>query len=261
MTDSVLLIQQEGGVTELTLNRPDKRNALSAELVDALLQAVESRPPGTRLVVFRGVGKSFCAGFDFTTINEETDGDLALRFIRVEQLLQAIHHAPFTTMALAHGACFGAGADIFAVCKKRIAAPGTRFRMPGLRFGVVLGTRRLSELLGGDVARSILESSRIFDAEAGLEMGLVQELLAEPAWTAVVLGADEDAAVLGEDSMRALNAETTPNRRGEDLAALVRSVAVPGLRQRIEDFLSQSKPTPPTSTHPEQDITTFYGHI
>lgn len=152
-----LIRKHEGHVTRLTLNRPEKANALSRPLVDALLDAIDQAcADGTRLLILDGAGAHFCAGFDFTGFDQASDGDLALRFIRIEMLLQALHHAPYQTLALAHGRIVGAGADLVASCGMRIAAPNAEFRMPGLRFGVALGTRRFALRVGADKAREIL---------------------------------------------------------------------------------------------------------
>ena len=108
-----LLRSHDGHVTRLTLNRPQKANALSASLVEALLDAVEyAATDGTRLLILDGAGPHFCAGFDFTDIQTQSEGDLALRFIRIETLLQALYHAPQETLALAHCRVYGAGAYI-----------------------------------------------------------------------------------------------------------------------------------------------------
>ena len=87
-----LLRKHENHVTRLTLNRPQKANALSAPLVEALIDAVEyAATDGTRLLILDGAGSHFCAGFDFTDAQAQSEGDLALRFIRIETLLQALH--------------------------------------------------------------------------------------------------------------------------------------------------------------------------
>ncbi|MCX7135091.1 MAG: enoyl-CoA hydratase/isomerase family protein [Proteobacteria bacterium] len=170
--DNELLRSHDGHVTRLTLNRPTKANALSASLVEALINAVEyAGTDGTRLLILDGNGNHFCAGFDFTGYAEASEGDLVLRFVRIEHLLQRIYHAPYATLALAHGKIFGAGADIVCACSSRVAAPGTTFRMPGLRFGLVLGTRRLAHRIGADAARDVLATSRTFDAAAALKLG------------------------------------------------------------------------------------------
>jgi enoyl-CoA hydratase/carnithine racemase len=235
----ILLSERDGAVNTLTLNRPDKRNALSTELVEALIDRVdEATRDGTRLLVLRGEGKSFCAGFDFTGLEEQSDGNLVLRFIRLEMLLQAVHHAPFATIALAHGACYGAGADLVAVCGSRIGAPGTKFRMPGLRFGIALGTRRLAELIGVDEARRLLETSAIFDSEDALNCGFIQEIQAADVWAEAITRASAAALGLPDYGQQLLYQQTRPDRRNADLAALVRSAAAPGLKTRIQTFLA-----------------------
>ena len=174
---SELLVDRDGPVRRLTLNRPAKANALNADLVEALLAEVEAaRTDGTRLLVLQGDGRNFCAGFDLTGYEEASEGDLLLRFVRIEQLLQAVYHAPFATLALAHGRNLGAGADLFLACDTRVASPEATFRMPGLRFGLQLGTRRLARRIGGDGARRILAESRIVGAEEALALGFAHRL-------------------------------------------------------------------------------------
>jgi enoyl-CoA hydratase/carnithine racemase len=229
-------------VTRLTLDRPDKRNALTADLVEALLAAVDTAAgDGTRLLILQGAGRCFCAGFDFSAIDEQSDADLVLRFIRIEQLLQALYYAPFATLALAHGACFGAGADLVAACSHRVLAPDTKLRMPGLRFDVVLGTRRLAGLIGSDAARSLLETSRVFDAEQALQLGFARQIRGEDAWPALIEETAQAVAALSPAAQRALLQRTRDDTGDADLAALVRSISTPGLRARIRAFLEQSK--------------------
>ncbi|HEX2825890.1 MAG TPA: enoyl-CoA hydratase/isomerase family protein [Burkholderiales bacterium] len=237
MADDALIAAREDGVTRLTLNRAQKANALSAALVEALLEAFErAASDGTRLIVLEGAGPHFCAGFDFTDYESASDGDLALRFVRIETLLQAIHHSPCETLALAHGRVFGAGADIVASCSRRIAAPDAAFLMPGLRFGVVLGTRRLAARVGGDAARDILSTSRSFDAQEALRIGFLTRIAPREQWPDLVAAARGESAKLSPAASAALGVATLRDTRAEDMAALARSVSVPGLKERIRAF-------------------------
>ena len=231
-----LKIQRDGAVTEITLARPDKANALSADMVEALSVAIaESNSNGTRVLVLRGEGRNFCGGFDFSDIETAMDGDLLHRFVRTEQMLQALFHAPYATVVLAQGGAFGAGADIVAVCDKRIAAPGTKFRMPGLKFGIVLGTRRLSQRIGADKALGLLEQARMFEAEEAQSIGFIQRVAPVDLWPAII--ADIAAAQKLDAGAHALmKAQIQADTRDEDLATLVRSAAVPGLKERIKAF-------------------------
>lgn len=237
-----LIRKHEGRVTQLTLNRPQKANALSASLVEALLDAVEyAYTDGTRLLVLSGAGAHFCAGFDFSLYHESSDGDLALRFIRIETLLQQLYYAPFETLALAHGSNFGAGADLIASCGLRIAAPQTTFRMPGLRFGIVLGTRRLAHRIGADHARDILATSRSFDAEEALSIRFLTGIQPQTEWPGTIERTRVNCQHLAPAAAAALRRQIVVDTRVDDMAALVHSVAVPGLKERIRVFREQKQ--------------------
>lgn len=235
--ENELLRRHDAHVTHLTLNRPHKANALSASLVEALLNAVEyAYTDGTRLLILDGGGDHFCAGFDFTGYLEAAEGDLVLRFIRIEHLLQQLHHAPFATLALAHGRNFGAGSDLVCACSLRVAAPGATFRLPGLRFGVVLGTRRLASRIGTDAAREALTTSKTLAAEEALRLGFVTRIAAQSEWPALIAAARKEAGVLTQAATARLNEQTVADTRAADMAALVQSASVPGLKERIRMF-------------------------
>ena len=238
--ENELLRSHDGHVTRLTLNRPGKANALSASLVEALINAIEyAGTDGTRLMLLEGNGNHFCAGFDFTDYLDASEGDLALRFIRIEHMLQQLYHAPFATLVLAHGRIFGAGADIVCACSRRIAAPATTFRMPGLRFGLVLGTRRLAHRIGADAARDVLATSRTFDAEEALKLGFITQVIMQAGWTALTDEACDSSTALTQPALARLNEQTLVDTRAADMAALAQSASVPGLKERIRIFREQ----------------------
>ena len=235
--DSELLRSHAGHVTRLTLNRPAKANALSGSLVEALINAVEcAETDGTRLLIINGNGNHFCAGFDFGGYHEANEGELVLRFVRIEHLLQRVYHAPFATLALAHGKNFGAGADLVCACGTRIAAPGTTFRMPGLRFGLVLGTGRLAQRIGADAARDVLQTSRTFDSESALKWGFVTRVAAPEKWPLLTDAAGDKCGALTAPALARMLAQTVVDTRDADMAALAQSASVPGLKERIRIF-------------------------
>ena len=161
----------ENGVREFTLSRPERANAFGAELGDALLAALRAaHADGTRVLVLRANGKNFCAGFDFTGYEAMSEGDLLLRFVRIEQVLQLLRDAPFVTIARTHHAAFGAGADLVAACLHRVGAPSARFRFPGYRFGVALGTQRLGHVIGVQRAREVLLANATLDSAEALSL-------------------------------------------------------------------------------------------
>ncbi|MEP9350098.1 enoyl-CoA hydratase/isomerase family protein [Xanthobacter sp. KR7-225] len=234
---SELTIEQAGPVTRLMLDRPARGNALSAGLVLALSAAVaQAAQDGTRLLVLEGLGASFCSGFDLGGLDAQSDGDLALRFLQLETLLQAVHHFPGETLALAHGRVFGAGADLFGACARRIAAPQTTFRFPGVRFGVVLGTRRLGAVVGRERARRLILDGVEVDADAARASGLADEIAPPSAWpdrrAAILAGLD----LVAPETRAAITRALRPDTRAADMADLAASVARPGLKQRIQNY-------------------------
>jgi enoyl-CoA hydratase/carnithine racemase len=235
--DNELQRQHDGHVTRLTLNRPQRGNALSQTLVEALLDAVDyAYTDGTRLLIVDGNGDSFCSGFDFAGYQEASEGDLVLRLIRIEHLLQRLNHAPFTTLALAHGANSGAGASLICACHIRVAASGASFCLPGLRFGVVLGTRRLAQRIGRDTARDLLATGRPLTTEEAFNTGFVTRVAARADWPALIAAARAEAGALTALSTARLNEQIAEDTRAVDMAALVQSISVPGLRERIRMF-------------------------
>ncbi|MBU1357789.1 MAG: enoyl-CoA hydratase/isomerase family protein [Gammaproteobacteria bacterium] len=231
-------LQRDGEVWTVSLARPDKRNALSAPLVEALIDLVQRAPAeGAKVIVFRGEGRNFSAGFDFADVEQQSEGDLLLRFVRLEMLLQAIGASPCLTVALAHGRTFGAGVDIIASCRQRYGTADSSFRMPGLKFGLVLGTRRFGEIVGREQASSLQEEAATFDATRALEMNFLHGIVEQADWPGVVQQARTRAAALPEWSRHALYEVLASREADTDLAWLVRSAARPGLQQRIADYL------------------------
>ncbi|MCD8516171.1 MAG: enoyl-CoA hydratase/isomerase family protein [Burkholderiaceae bacterium] len=235
-----LQTKKDGSVWTLSLNRPDKRNALDAELVEALIDAVEqAQAVNVDVLVLRGEGKNFCAGFDFTGFERLGEGELLWRFVRIEQLLQMLNHLPVLTVALAHGKNFGAGVDLMAACKHRVASPDATFRMPGLKFGLVLGTRRLARLVGAERARQIQQVAQTLDAAAALSAGLVSVVQDVNAWEAIVTEQVQAASLLSPAARVSLYRVLHVDTDDADMSELVRSVVTPGLKQRIAKYRAE----------------------
>jgi enoyl-CoA hydratase len=229
-----LRTERAGDTLHLTLTRPAKANALSAAMVDALATALdEAAEGGVRLLVLRGEGRHFCAGFDFEGLDTQSDGDLLLRFVRIEQLLQKLHHAPFATLALAQGRAMGAGADLFAACTTRIATRDTSFAFPGAAFGLILGTRRLVRRVGAERARAWIASGEVLAADAAADAGLVSTVADLAKWPDLIAMHAKTSARLDGETRCLLHTCTVTDSRAEDLAALTISAARPGLRARI----------------------------
>lgn len=234
---SEINVHRHGGTLEIVLNRPEKMNALGASVVEALHETLDQADDDViRLLVLRGEGRNFCAGFDFTGYEEQSDGDLLRRFIRIEQLLQRVYHAKYDTMAFAHGRNFGAGVDLFAACNRRISHPDASYKMPGLGFGLVLGTRRFASLAGASWAREILHDGVTFDAAQALDHNFATALLQREQWPGQIVSVQKFACGISIDAASRLFRVSRPDTRDADMAELVASAARPGLLQRLRDY-------------------------
>ncbi|HET9576259.1 MAG TPA: enoyl-CoA hydratase/isomerase family protein [Usitatibacter sp.] len=237
-----LAIEREADCWTLVLDRADKANALSPELVEALIEGVAgAEAAGVPVLAFRGNGRNLSAGFDFTGYEAQGEGDLVLRFVRIETLLQSIARSSCLTVGFAHGRNFGAGVDLFAACRWRVATPDATFRMPGLGFGLVLGTRRFASIVGAENARTVLETLATFDAQRAAAMGFATRIAAAGEWPAVMQEARDTTAVLTPDSRRRLYGAVLKDSDDADLADLVRSAAAPGLKERIARYLAAQR--------------------
>lgn len=234
---TAIVTRTSGRVVEMTLNRPEAGNAFDLEMVEALLEALDAVDPQTcDTIVLRGEGKGFCGGLNLSGMEQESDATLFWRLTRIEVLLQRVASMPQHTVALAHRFAFGAGADLFAACRQRIAAPGTKFAFPGVRFGIALGTGRLTRRVGPDAARVMLAATAPITLEHALATGLAQQESATDGWSALI---DEMATATSslDARMAAIVAERmNPGEDDADMAALVRSAGEPGLKDRIAGY-------------------------
>ena len=235
--DPAVVTRATGRVVELKLNRPAVGNALDLALVEALLDALDGIDGDTcDTVVLSGEGKGFCGGLNLSQMDNESDATLLLLLTRIEILLQKVAALPQDTVALAHRFAFGAGADLFAACRRRIAAPGTKFAFPGVRFGVALGTGRLARRVGPDTARRMLAATAPIELDLALASGLASEQRVQEEWPALIDDLATASSSLDAGMARVVADRLNPGKDDEDLAALVRTASRPGLKQRVADY-------------------------
>lgn len=231
-------VRTQGQITHLTLCRSEKGNSLSSGMVQAMAAAVERcRADSTSLLVLEAQGRNFCTGFDLSDLDQETDDSLMARFIRIELLLQALHTAPFLTVALGHGRHIGAGADLFVACQRRISIGDTSFRFPGAAFGLVLGTGRLARIVGAARACDWVGSGRSVQQNEALTTGLVSRIVDESEIETLIGELAGESARLDRPTRHAVYTAAGHGQDSiQDLQALVLSAARPGLRERIRNF-------------------------
>lgn len=230
-----------GAVAHICLNRPRSANSLNAEMVEALLAGLQQcMDGGAELIVLRGHGSTLCGGFDLRGLDSESDASLAYRFLRLETLLQKIHYAPCQTLVYAHGPVMGAGADLMAACRLRLAAPGASFRFPGIRFGILLGTNRLASLIGDRAYRVVVEQQRI-TAEEAMELGLVHQVMDEGELDEAIARQYESLMRIPPEA-RARLFQRDLRQADVDMGILAATVAEPGLKNRMREYWASVRP-------------------
>ncbi|MBM3620572.1 MAG: enoyl-CoA hydratase/isomerase family protein [Alphaproteobacteria bacterium] len=242
MSEPVVVVR-EHGVTHVTLNRPERGNAFALDMVEAALAAVQSAySDGTRLLVIAGAGKNFCTGLDLGDLDTASDGDLLLRLVRIETLLDAVWCAPCVTMGIGRGRVMGAGADLFTACDRRVAIEGSSYTFPGAVFGVALGTRRLMERIGADLARDMVRSGRVLPHDEALRVGLATIAVPPDAVEPEIIAAQQAASRLDIETNATIHRLARRDDSDADLAGLVRSAARPGLKARILAYRARTLP-------------------
>jgi enoyl-CoA hydratase/carnithine racemase len=183
VTGELIGTRQEGYVTVLTLQRPEKLNALSSALEAELLAALAGDAVReSRCVVFVGAGKSFSAGAD---INEFTDADptsIAAYYAATGDVYERIAALPMPTIAAIHGWCLGGGLEFALAVDFRIADESAVFGLPEVQLGILPssgGTHRLVRMLGAAKAKELMLLGRRFGAEEARGLGLVTEVVPE----------------------------------------------------------------------------------
>lgn len=187
MPELVLTVQHHD-VFEITLNNPAKRNAISWELAQALLAAIEqaAQSPGVRAVVVRGAGSMFSAGIDLGDLLALPGryGATWQRQFRTmtddwQRLTTRIERLELPTIAVLHGMTLGLGLEIALACDFRIAAAETRLGLPETRLGIIPdvgGTTRLTRLVGVGRAKELIMTGRTFSAADAERWGMINQI-------------------------------------------------------------------------------------
>ena len=177
---SVVLIEKQAPqITVVTLNRPERRNALTIELLNELIAAIKvaSDEPHERVLILRGAGAAFCTGLDLKEAADQRKAHMTAEM--VAKTLITLSQANLITIAAVHGAAVAGGAGLMSACDFVVAAEGTKIGYPEVRRGLVAGLVMtfLRRQLGERNTRELLLGSELIDAQRAREIGLINRVV------------------------------------------------------------------------------------
>ena len=255
MSYKTIQLAYDGGVAALTLNRPEKRNAISFDLIDDLLRALEEVSKSDAIVlILTGAGKAFCSGLDLDNLKAvlgRTPEQNLQDSRTMVQLFRSLYEFPKVTIAAVNGTAIAGGTGLALLCDFTLAVPEAKFGYTEVRIGFVpaIVSTFLLRQVGEKQARDLLLTGRLFDAAEAVRLGLVSEIVPREN---LMPRARALAAALMENSpasLRATKQLLTDHARPELDApiesavrenAAIRTTA--DFREGISSFLEKRKP-------------------
>jgi len=255
MSYNTIHLTHDGPVATITLNRPDKRNAISFELIDDLLRALDEIAKSDAIVlILTGAGKAFCSGMDLENLKAllgRTPEQNLQDSETMVRLFRSLYEFPKVTIAAVNGPAIAGGTGLALLCDFTIAVPDAKFGYTEVRIGFVpaIVSTFLLRQVGEKQARDLLLTGRLFGADEALRMGLISEIVSAEN---LMNRARELAGVLLQNSAASLRATKqllTDHAKAEldaQIDAAVRENAAirttADFREGISSFLDKRKP-------------------
>jgi methylglutaconyl-CoA hydratase len=255
MSFQTLQLIFDSGIATITLTRPEKRNAITFELLEEMLAALDEveRSPA-QVLILTGAGKAFCAGMDLEELKSllgKTHAENVEDSSRMARAFRRLYEFPRPTIAAVNGAAIAGGTGLATMCDFTLAAPEAKFGYTEVRIGFVpaIVSSILVWQVGHRVARNLLLSGRLFDAEEAGRLGLVNEIVPPEK---LMTRARELAQTLLENSPASLRATKklingfiAPLLDRQMKEAIEGNAAVrstPDFREGVASFLEKRKP-------------------
>jgi methylglutaconyl-CoA hydratase len=248
-------VADSGEVRTITLNRPERRNAMTPEMQMEFIAAMEEATASScRVVVFRGAGETFCSGLDLAALqgmNDKSAADHRAEAEQIARLLRTLYELPKPTIAEVRGAAIAGGAGLATICDFTLAVPAAKFGFTEVRIGFVpaVVSAFLAMQIGDKRARDLLLTGRLFDAEEAYRLGLVNEVVTPDE---IAERVQELAQVLAKNSPESLRATkhllAAQNKAWLDgaiaqaMEANARARETVDFREGIAAFLEKRKP-------------------
>ncbi|HUA98112.1 MAG TPA: enoyl-CoA hydratase-related protein [Terracidiphilus sp.] len=261
MTETPILVADSGPIRTITLNRPERRNALTAAMQSDLVAALEdAAASGCRALVLTGAGHAFCSGLDLADLRAMQDKSAAEYRAGAEliaRLFRTLYEMPIPTIASVEGPAIAGGTGLATLCDFTLAAPDAKFGFTEARIGFVpaLVSAFAALQIGDKRCRDLFLTARLFDAEEALRLGLVNEVVPAERLPQRVLEFAESLIANSPQSIRLtkqlLAAQHRPWLDASIAAAIDASVQARetrDFREGVAAFLEKRSPAWPAPT-------------
>jgi methylglutaconyl-CoA hydratase len=248
-------VADHGPVRTITLNRPERRNAMTIEMQMELIAAMEATAASdTRVLVLTGAADAFCSGLDISElqrIQDKTTAEYRTDAERLARLFLMLYELPIPTIAAVHGPAIAGGTGLATICDFTLATPGSMFGFTEVRIGFVpaLVSAFLTLQIGDKRSRDLLLTGRLFTAEEALRIGLVNEVVAPEDLASRVEALARDLIANSPQSLAATKRlMAAQNRSWLDAAIIAATEAnsaareTADFREGLAAFLNKRKP-------------------
>lgn len=242
MNYTTIVVADKAPIRTITLNRPERRNAMTAEMQVELIAAMEDAAQcGCRVLVLAGAGEAFCSGLDLSVLKsmrDKTAAEYRADAERIARLFLALYELPLPTIAAVHGAAIAGGAGLATICDFTLATPEAKFGFTEARIGFVpaVVSAFLALQIGDKRSRDLLLTGRIFDAEEALRMGLVNEVTPAGELARCVHALSQMLIANSPQSLRATKRLMAAQSRAWLDASLVEAIEASVEARETEDF-------------------------
>ena len=255
MNFKTIVIAESASVRTITLNRPERRNAMTPEMQMELIAALEDAASSScRVLVLTGAGEAFCSGLDLSALQAMQDKSAAEHRAdaeRIARLFLALYELPIPTIAAVNGAAIAGGAGLAIICDFTLATPAAKFGFTEVRIGFVpaLVSAFLALQIGDKRSRDLLLTGRLCDANEAHRLGLLNEIVAPEKLTERAQSLADSLIANSPQSLQATKLLLAQQNRtwldaaiAQALEANARSRETADFREGITAFLEKRKP-------------------
>lgn len=242
MSYKTIVVAESASIRTITLNRPERRNAMTPKMQMELIAALEDAASGgCRVLVLTGAGEAFCSGLDLSALQAMQDKSAAEHRAdaeRIARLFVALYELPIPTIAAVHGAAIAGGAGLAIICDFTLATPAAKFGFTEVRIGFVpaLVSAFLALQIADKRSRDLLLTGRLFDAEEAHRLGLVNEIVASEKLTERVQALAEVLIANSPQSLAATKLLLAQQNRALLDSAIAQALEANAISRETTDF-------------------------